>query len=89
MTPDMVTQLGFETFKATIMLAGPMLLGGLLIGITISIFQAITSIQDMTLTFVPKILTVLLILLFCFPWMLNVMETFTRELFLKFPLMTY
>ncbi|OGL44405.1 MAG: flagellar biosynthetic protein FliQ [Candidatus Schekmanbacteria bacterium RBG_13_48_7] len=87
MTPEMVTDLGFQTFKAAIMLAGPMLAGGLIIGIGVSIFQAVTSIQDMTLTFVPKIIVVMLILLFCFPWMLNIMESFSREIFLKFPLM--
>ena len=50
MTPEMVMELGVETFRTVLLVAGPMLLGGFIISFCVSIFQAVTSIQDMTLT---------------------------------------
>ena len=63
--------LGVETFKIALMLALPMLLAGLVAGLIISIFQATTQINEMTLSFVPKILLVVVILIFLMPWMMN------------------
>lgn len=63
-----------------IVLAAPMLLFGLVTGLIVSIFQAVTQIQEMTLSFVPKILAVALSLFFFLPWMLGKMVQFTTEL---------
>lgn len=77
--------LGVQTFKTTLMLSLPMLLAGLFAGLIISIFQATTQINEMTLSFVPKILLVVVVLIFLMPWMMNVMMDFTTELFEQIP----
>ena len=81
MTPQMVVAIGREALMVTIMVAGPMLLFGLVVGLVISIFQAVTQIHEMTLTFVPKILAVALALLIFLPWMINVATDFARHMF--------
>jgi flagellar biosynthetic protein FliQ len=80
MTPQMVVSIGREALMLTIMISGPMLLFGLIIGLTISIFQAVTQIQEMTLTFVPKILAIALALLVFLPWMINKLTDFARHM---------
>ena len=77
--------LGVETFKIALMLALPMLLAGLVAGLIISIFQATTQINEMTLSFVPKILLVVVILIFLMPWMINEMVDFTRTILNRIP----
>lgn len=77
--------LGVQTFKITLMLSLPMLLAGLLAGLVISIFQATTQINEMTLSFVPKILLVVVVLIFIMPWMMNMMIDFTTGLFNQIP----
>ena len=77
--------LGVQTFKTTLMLSLPMLLAGLFAGLIISIFQATTQINEMTLAFVPKILLVVVVLIFLMPWMMNVMIDFTTGLFDQIP----
>ena len=81
MTPEFLTGFFFEAIKTAILLAGPMLLAGLLVGLLVSIFQAATSINEMTLTFIPKMLAVVSALLFFLPWMMQTMLTFTTKLF--------
>ena len=81
MTPQMVISIGREALTVTIMVAAPMLAFGLAVGLTIAIFQAITQIHEMTLTFVPKILAVALALLLFLPWMINMLTDFTRHLY--------
>jgi flagellar biosynthesis protein FliQ len=68
-----------------ILLAAPPLLAGLVVGVAVSIFQAITQMQEQTLVLVPKLLAVALVLLLCLPWMLQVLLTFTTTLFTHFP----
>jgi len=68
-----------------VLLASPMLLFGLLAGLTVSIFQAVTQIQEMTLTFIPKILAVVLALFLFLPWMLNQITRYTTEIFTRIP----
>jgi len=85
MTPEMVTSIGIETIKVVLMLAVPVLFAGLAVGLLISMFQAITQIQEMTLTFVPKIVVVFLALLVLMPWMLEVIMSFTSRLFNGIP----
>jgi len=77
MTPEFVVNLAREAIKVTLFVSMPMLLLGLVVGVAISIFQAVTQIQEMTLTFVPKILIVLLALLFFASWMLEQLMHFT------------
>ncbi len=68
-----------------LMISAPILLIGMAVGLIISIFQATTSIQEQTLSFVPKILAILLSLVFFGPWMFNSMREFTINLFLRIP----
>ncbi len=81
MTPEFLTGFFFEAIKTTIWLAAPMLLAGLLVGLAVSIFQSVTSINEMTMTFIPKMLAVACALLFFLPWMVQKMVTFTQNLF--------
>lgn len=73
--------LAIETYKITLMISLPMLLAGLVVGLCVSIFQATTQINEMTLTFVPKILAVILVLIFTLPWMLHVILDYTKSIF--------
>ena len=81
MEQTMVIKLAKDALQITLMIAGPMLVASLAIGITISILQVVTSIQDMTLTFIPKIITVFLVFLFAFPWIMHMMITYSSRLF--------
>lgn len=75
-----------EAIRTAIMLAAPMLTVGLLVGILVSIFQAATQINEMTLVFVPKMLGVAVALLIFFPWMLRVITDFSQNLFMNLPM---
>jgi len=81
MTPDLVVQLARRSFEATLLLAAPLLIFSLVVGLTISIFQAVTSINEATLSFVPKIVAVMVAMIIFFPWMMTYMFDFTREIF--------
>ena len=81
MTPQMVVAIGREALTVTLMVAAPMLAFGLVIGLIISIFQAVTQINEMTLTFVPKILAVAMALLIFLPYMINTLTDFGRHMF--------
>ena len=81
MTPEFVTGFFFEAIKLAISLASPMLLSGLVVGLVVSIFQAATSINEMTLTFIPKMLAVAVALIVFFPWMMQTLVVFTQNLF--------
>lgn len=70
-----------EALGTAIIVGGPLLLASLGVGLIVSIFQAMTQIQEQTLTFIPKILSIALILLFLGPWMLNIMTAYTINLF--------
>ncbi len=85
MTPEFVTGFFLEAIKTTIILAAPMLLAGLVTGLLISIFQAATSINEMTMTFIPKMLAVAVALLIAFPWMLQVLIEFFQNLLIGMP----
>ncbi|WP_458700370.1 flagellar biosynthesis protein FliQ [Sulfurospirillum sp. 1307] len=77
--------LGVETFKLALMMALPMLLAGLFAGLAISIFQATTQINEMTLSFVPKIILVIVVAIFTMPWMMNMMIEFTHKIITMIP----
>lgn len=85
MTPEFVTGFFLQAIKITILLAAPMLAVGLVAGVLVSIFQAATQINEMTLVFVPKMLGVALALLFFFPWMMKIIVGFTQNLFTNLP----
>lgn len=81
MTQEFVIALGKDALTIALLISAPMLISGLIVGLIISIFQAVTQINEMTLTFVPKILVVILTLFLFLPWMLNVLITFTVGVF--------
>ncbi len=85
MSPDFVVSFARQAIELALTLALPMLLIGLVVGIVISVVQAATQIQETTLTFVPKILSMFIALLVAFPWMMDKLINFTRDLFLNFP----
>ena len=80
MSEELIVRLGQETLKTALMIAGPMLIGALLIGLLVSVFQAITQINEATLTFIPKMAVVALVLVIAAPWMLDVLHHFTTHL---------
>ncbi len=77
--------LGVETFKIALLLALPGLLTGMFLGLAVSIFQATTQINEMTLSFIPKILGVVLVIVLTMPWMLNEMIDFATHVFNLMP----
>ncbi len=88
MSQEMVVSIGREALTLTLMVSGPMLMFGLIIGVLISIFQAVTQINEMTLTFVPKIIAVATSLLLFLPWMINLIVDFTNRMFAIIPTLT-
>ncbi len=81
MSEELILKLGQETLKTTAMLSGPMLISALVIGLLVSIFQAVTQINEATLTFIPKMIVVGIVLVVAAPWMMDIMNHFTVELF--------
>ena len=81
MNEDIVIMLGGNALKTTALLASPLLLGALVTGLVVSIFQAITQINEATLTFIPKMLIVALVVMIAGPWMLDVIKTYTLDLY--------
>jgi flagellar biosynthetic protein FliQ len=81
MTPDVVMSLGRESALLILVLAGPILGAGLVVGLAVSIFQAVTQIQEMTLSFIPKLVVILAVLGFLGHWMLGRLVGFTVTLF--------
>ena len=81
MTPELVAQIARRSFETTLLLSAPLLIFSLVVGLLISIFQAVTSINEATLAFVPKIVAVMVAMLIFFPWMMTYMSDFTREIY--------
>ncbi|MFN7453515.1 MAG: flagellar biosynthesis protein FliQ [Pseudobdellovibrionaceae bacterium] len=81
MTEDMIVNLGTEALKTTGLVAGPILVTTLVVGLLVSIFQALTQINEATLTFIPKMLVVAIVVILAGPWMLDVMQNYTVNLF--------
>jgi flagellar biosynthetic protein FliQ len=86
MTPEFVIEFGKQAIILTILVSLPMLGLGLIAGLIISVFQAVTQIQEMTLTFVPKILAVFIGLLFAAPWMMEKLMSFTSNIITNIPM---
>lgn len=85
MTQEFVVGIGRQAVEVTLMLAAPMLGLGLAVGLMVSIFQAVTMIQEMTLTFVPKIIAVMAGLIIFLPWMLQTIISFTAQILTEIP----
>ena len=83
MTPETVVEIGQYAIRTAIFVAGPMLLAGMVVGLAISIFQAATQINEMTMTFVPKILTVFIVMLLTLPWTISQMTSFAEAMFAR------
>ncbi len=87
MTPETVMTMGRHAIEITLMVAAPMLLVALSIGLIVSIFQAATQINETTLSFIPKLVGIFLALIIAGPWMLTVLLDYMRETFSSIPLL--
>ena len=85
MTPEFAVELLKQTMLQAVSLAAPVLLAAMVIGLSVSLFQAVTSISEQTLTFVPKALAMVALLVFLLPWMLRSITEFTVIIFEKIP----
>ncbi len=81
MSTDILVEVGRKAIWVTLMVSAPMLFTGMLVGLVISILQSVTQIQEITLTFVPKILAVFIVFLIALPWISSVLIVFTQDLF--------
>jgi flagellar biosynthesis protein FliQ len=82
---DQVVKLAMDALLLALKVGMPLLLAGLLVGLIVSIFQAVTQIQEMTLSFIPKILAVALVLVVAGPWMLDQIVSYTSDLYHSIP----
>jgi flagellar biosynthesis protein FliQ len=82
---DQVVKLAMDALMLALKVGMPLLLAGLVVGLVISIFQAVTQIQEMTLSFIPKILAVALVLIVAGPWMLDQVVSYTSDLYHSIP----
>ena len=85
MNPDLVGQIARDAIEITLYLSLPILGVGLVVGLLVGLFQAVTQIQEATLVFVPKLVVVLLALLFLSPWMMRKMLTYTEQIIVNLP----
>ncbi|HJV79598.1 MULTISPECIES: flagellar biosynthesis protein FliQ [Oxalobacteraceae] len=85
MTPESVMTIGRQAIEVTLMVSAPMLLVALVVGLIVSIFQAATQINEMTLSFIPKLIGVFVAMIVAGPWMLTVMLDFMRQMFSSIP----
>ncbi|CDG21709.1 Flagellar biosynthetic protein FliQ [Xenorhabdus poinarii G6] len=85
MTPESIMGLGVEAMKVALALAAPLLLSALICGLIISLLQAATQVNEMTLSFIPKILAVVMTIVIAGPWMLNLLLDYMRTLFTNIP----
>ena len=87
MTDSFVIQIVRDALMMVLVISVPILVAGMLVGLIVSIFQATTQIQEQSLTFVPKLITVLVLLVVLAPWIINVLVGYTTDLYSKIPLM--
>ena len=85
MTPETVMSIGQQALWILILLSAPLLLSALVIGLLVGIFQAATQINEMTLSFIPKLLVLILSLVIAGPWMLHTIVTYTQNLMIEIP----
>ena len=87
MSPESVMNIGRLAMETTLMVAAPLLLVALIVGLIVSVFQAATQINEATLSFIPKLLSVFITLLLVGPWMLSVLVSYMRGMFSNFSLL--
>jgi flagellar biosynthesis protein FliQ len=87
MTPESVMTMGRQAMEMTLLVSAPMLLAALVIGLIVSIFQAATQINEATLSFIPKLVGIFVVLIVAGPWMLSVMLDYMRQVFSSIPAM--
>jgi len=87
MTPTAVIDLGRQAVEVTLMVSAPLFLAALVTGLLVSVFQAATQINEMTLTFVPKVVSIFITLVLAGPWMITTVTDFMRRLFSSIPSM--
>lgn len=85
MTPETVLTLTQQALEMTVLVSAPMLGAALVTGLLVSLFQAATQINEMTLSFIPKLLVLVLVLVVAGPWMMNMMLDYMRRLFIGIP----
>lgn len=85
MTPSTVMEIGRYAVEVTLLIASPLFLAALITGLLVSIFQAATSINEATLSFVPKVVVIFIVLLLAGPWMIAMMTDYMRRLFEAIP----
>ena len=87
MTPESVMAIGREALEVTIMLSAPLLLAALITGLLVSVFQAATQINEMTLSFIPKLLAMFVVMIIAGPWMLSLMLDYMHRMLTNLPSM--
>lgn len=85
MTPELIVSLGQQALQIMLLVAAPMLLAALLTGLLVSIFQAATSINEQTLTFIPKLVVMFVVMILAGPWMIGVMTDYMTRLYSNIP----
>ena len=85
MTPETVTTIGQQALWVTMLIAAPLLLSALAVGLLVGMFQAATQINEMTMSFIPKLLVIVLALVIAGPWMLGVIVNYTEQLMAQIP----
>lgn len=85
MTPESVLLIGRQALEMTVLISAPMLIAALVMGLAVSLFQAATQINEMTLSFIPKVLAMFLVMVVAGPWMLTLMTDYMRGLFMSLP----
>ena len=85
MTPETVITIGQQALWVTMLIASPMLLSALAVGLLVGMFQAATQINEMTMSFIPKLLVLVLALIVAGPWMLSVIVNYTKQLMAQIP----
>ena len=87
MTPELVMTIGRQAVEMTLMMAGPLLLAALATGLIVSIFQAATQINEQTLSFLPRLLVILLTLIVAGPWLVRELMEYTETLIMNIPML--
>lgn len=85
MTPETAMTIGQQALELTMMVSAPPLLAALIIGLVVSIFQAATQINEMTLSFIPKLIGMFIVLIISGPWMIGMMVDYVQRLFSSIP----
>ena len=87
MTPESVMTIGRQALELTLLVSAPLLLAALAVGLLVSVFQAATQINEMTLSFIPKLVAILVMLVLAGPWMITMMVDYMRRLLENLPFM--